>query len=137
MSGGEDKPGPKARSRARLGLTMFAGLMVVAAVLIGAPAAATGSDSILLWLDVGFCLVLAAVLFVIGLKGCRSRPDRERPAVQLRRSRDLALVLAAVVAILGPALQGVVDIGRSLFGPLAQEQVCPAPPEPPADVPPA
>lgn len=115
-------------SRFRLTLIGFAGLMLGAAVAIGLPAAISGSESTFLWLAAGACLVLAAALLLIGLKGCQSRG--RSPTVQLRspsphRWRDTALVLAALVTILSPAIKLAIDVADARLRPVArQEREC-------------
>lgn len=137
MSSGKEKRAGRRRSNSRLSLTRFAWAMVAVALLIGVPAAITGNESIFIWLDVGFCLVLAAVLFIIGVKGCRSHPGRRVPTVQWGNARDTFIVLAAVVAVLSPAVKFFVDLGEAVLGPVArQERECKAAPYvPPAKAP--
>lgn len=137
----QKKNTPQQRSRSRLSLTRFAWGMVAVALLLGMPAAITGIDSIFIWLDVGFCLCLATVLFIIGLKGCRSHP-RGDPAVQLggsdqHRWRDTAIVLAAVIAIFSPVVTLAVEVSRPGLGPIVKEGIeCKAQPYvPPAEAP--
>lgn len=125
---------PPARSRSRLRLMRFARALVAVALLIGVPSAITGNESALIWLDVGFCLVLAVVLFVVGLKGCQPRPGRDAPAANRGRTRDTLLILAAVVAVLSPAVRFIADLGEAVLPVAHQERECKAAPvKPPAE----
>lgn len=114
----------------------FARALVVVALLLGVPSAITGNESAFIWLDVGFCLVLAVILFVVGARGCWPRPERDSPAAQRGRTRDTLLILAAVVAVLSPAAKFVADLGEAVLPVAHQERECKAAPvEPPAKAP--
>ena len=130
MSSNDDKPKPSRRSRKRLSITRFAWGMVGVGTLLAVLAGVTGSDSAFLWIDVGVCILIGVILFLVGLIGCRSRPGGDAPTVQLGRT---AFIVAAVVAVFAPAVKALVEIGE--LGQIAQkERECKAPPvAPPAE----
>jgi len=103
--------------------------MLGTALLLGVPAAVTGHGSTFIWVDVGVCLVLAAVLFLVGTGEAPpqyDRPRRGRPReVNPHRWRDTALVLSAVITILSPVVKLMAEVGeRALDAPTAQERRC-------------
>jgi hypothetical protein len=113
----------------------FARALVAVALLLGVPSAIAGNESALIWLDVGFCLVLAVVFFVIGVKGCGPNPGRDT-ATARGRTRDKLLILAAVVAVLSPAAKFIADLGETVLPVSQRERECKAAPvEPPAQAP--
>jgi uncharacterized membrane protein len=105
-------------------------VMVAVGVLLGLAGIFRGSDSAFLWIDVGICLMAGVLLFLIGLIDCRAGLGREAATVQIART---FIALAAVVAVLAPALDGLVELVR--FGPSGTlERECEwTPREPPAD----
>jgi hypothetical protein len=111
----------------------FARALVAIALLLGVPSAVTGNESAVIWLDVGFCLVLAVVFFVIGVKGCGPHPERDAAAATRGRTRDTLLILAAVVAVLSPAAKFIADLGEAVLPVAQKERECRAAPvEPPS-----
>jgi hypothetical protein len=109
--------------------------MVLTALLLGIPAAISGGGSTFIWLDVGVCLVLAAVLFLVGVRGYALRPEpppggRREAGGNPHRWRDTALVLSAVITIVSPAVKFLVELGGTALEPTAAEQreCTPAPP---------
>jgi len=132
----ERRHAPRARSRSRLRLMRFARALVAVALLLGVPSAITGNESAFIWLDVGFCLVLAVVLFVLGVKGCGPHPERDAAAATRGRTRDTLLILAAVVAVLSPAAKFIADLGEAVLPVAQRERECKAVPvEPPSEAP--
>jgi hypothetical protein len=112
----------------------FARALVIVALLLGVPSAIIGNESALIWLDVGFCLVLAVILFVLGVKGCPPHPGRGAPAAPRGRTRDRLLILAAVVAVLSPAAKFIADLGEAVLPVAHKERECKAAPvEPPSE----
>ncbi|MGN6663208.1 MAG: hypothetical protein ACTHK6_03200 [Solirubrobacterales bacterium] len=84
--------------------------MGVIALVLGTLAILTGNaGSIFVWVDVGLCLLLAVIFFVIGLKGCRSRPGRGAPTVGLVKT---AFYVSAVIAIFGPGVKALAELGE-------------------------
>jgi hypothetical protein len=114
--------------------------MLGTALLLGVPAAVTGNGSTFIWVDVGVCLVLAAVLFLVGTGDAAPQyghPHRGRPReVNPHRWRDTALVLAAVITIFSPVVTFFVELGGAAIGPVAGEQrecrTVPPPDDPPS-----
>lgn len=111
--------------------------MLATALLFAVFAALTGHDSTFIWLDVGVCLVLAAVLF---LAGSGSYSPQYRPLsrggtreVNPHRWRDTVLILSAVITIFSPAVKFLVELGGAALPPaVGEEREC-TPAAPPAD----
>jgi len=135
MTAGERRYSSRDRSRSRLGLVRFAWVMIAVALFLGVSSIITGSESIYPWANVSFCLLVAAVFFVIGVRES-SDAGRGMAATRSGRTRDTLLVLAAVVAVLSPAVKFVVDLGEAVLPVAHQDGECKAAPvEPPSEAP--
>lgn len=137
MDSRNGKPEHHRRSRSRVSITAFAWGMILVALILGGLGFLTGNgDSAFIWMDVGLCLLVAVVFFVIGLWGCRSHPDRGAPTVALATT---AFVVSAVIAIFAPAVKAIVELAEGGEDPpIVIEGECKADPSvPPAGAPPS
>ncbi|HEX3734599.1 MAG TPA: hypothetical protein VHU86_05525 [Solirubrobacterales bacterium] len=122
MSAKRKRPDGVKRS-GRLTLTTLGGSVLAVGVLLAAVAAIAHLDSTFIWVDVALCLVLAAILLLLGIKscepGCWSSPIHVRDSDDPNRWRNTALVLAALIAIFSPVVKVAVGVGTTVFGPVA------------------
>jgi ABC-type Fe3+ transport system permease subunit len=111
--------------------------MLATALLFAVLGGLAGHDSTFIWLDVGVCLILAAILFLAGSSSYSaqySRSPRGRAReVNPHRWRDTALILSAVITIFSPAVKFLVELSGAALPPaVGQEREC-SPAEPPVD----